>query len=340
MQEQTRDIKVSVIVTTYNQADTIGRTLDSILSQKCDFRFEIIIGEDCSTDSTLNVCRTYADKYPDIIRLTANTDNKGLRDNYYDCILRCSGDYIADCAGDDYWIDPLKLQKQHDLLESNPDVTLVHTDWEFVDSSTGSTSPSDPLGEKKKFRKPVVHGTDLLLPVISHEASPIVHLCTAMYRRSAVMQAYQADPYPFRHPGFPCEDIQLIAALAAQGDIAFLPDVTLRYTVGESSISNTPDPAKTFDFYYGAFELTCYLAEKYGTGMQPLSGHASKTLQFIMAQAFNSMDAVRRDRFIGLLQKVKFPVSIKTRLMMLLSSVRPVWSLCARINTRNNQPNG
>lgn len=336
MQEQTRDIKVSVIVTTYNQAGTISRTLDSILAQKCDFRYEIIIGEDCSADSTLSICRTYADKHPDIIRLTANESNKGLRDNYYDCILRCSGDYIADCAGDDYWIDPLKLQKQHDLLEANPSVTLVHTDWEFVDASTGRTSPSDSTGEKFKFRKPFAHGYDLLMPIIVHEASPIVHLCTAMYRKSAVLREYNADPYPFRHQGFPCEDIQLITALASQGDIAFLPDVTLRYTVGESTVSNTPDPAKTFDFYYGAFELTCYLADKYGIGMQPLNRHAVKTLQFIMAQAFNSTDSERRRRFIDLTRRMKFPVSIKTRLMLMLSSVRPVWLICAYLNTHSH----
>lgn len=335
MQEQTRKIKVSVIVTTYNQAGTIGRTLDSILAQKCDFRYEIIIGEDCSSDSTLSVCQKYAERHPNIIRLTANESNKGLRDNYYDCILRCSGDYIADCAGDDYWIDSLKLQKQHDLLQSNPNVTLVHTDWEFADALTGKTSPSDPSGEKAQFRKPFALGSDLLLPIISHEASPIVHLCTAMYRRSAVLQAYNADPYPFRHTGFPCEDIQLITALASQGDIAFLPDVTLRYTVGDSTISNTPDPAKTFDFYYGAFELTCYLAEKYGIGMPSLNRYAVMTLQFIMAQAFNSTDSERRRRFIYLTRRLKFPVSIKTRLMLMLSSIRPVWHLCAYLNTRS-----
>lgn len=334
MDKQIRDIKVSVIVTTYNQAKTIGRTLDSILAQKCDFTYEIIIGEDCSTDSTLSVCRTYAEKYPDIIRLIENVTNKGLRDNYYDCILRCAGDYIADCAGDDYWIDPLKLQKQHDILEANPKVTLVHTDWEFYDVSTGKTSPSDPKGEKTQFRKPIVHGSDLLLPIISHEASPIVHLCSAMYRKSAIIQAYGADQYPFRHPGFPCEDIQLIAALASMGDIAYIPDVTLLYTVGECSVSNTPDSGKTFDFYYGSLELTCYLAEKYGLNLSLLNRHAVKTLQFIMAQAFNNTDRERRRRFIEMPYRRRFPTGIKTRLMLILSSIRPLWRLCAYLNTQ------
>ena len=78
---------ISVIVCTFNQEDTISRTLDSILCQKCHVPFEIIIGEDCSTDGTLAICKTYQQKYPDIIRILANNPNKGIVDNYYDCLL-------------------------------------------------------------------------------------------------------------------------------------------------------------------------------------------------------------------------------------------------------------
>ena len=121
--------KISVIVATYNQEDTIGRTLDSILMQQCHVPYEIVIGEDCSTDSTRTVCQEYAKKHPDVIRLFANQKNKGLIDNYFDCLLACEGQYIAECAGDDFWTDPLKLEKEVTILEEHPEVTLVHTDW-------------------------------------------------------------------------------------------------------------------------------------------------------------------------------------------------------------------
>lgn len=94
--------EVSVITVTYNQAGTIARTLDSILAQECDFDYEIVIGEDCSTDDTLDICRRYAAAHPDKIRLLHNTVNKGIIDNYFDCIMECRGKYIADCPGDDY----------------------------------------------------------------------------------------------------------------------------------------------------------------------------------------------------------------------------------------------
>ena len=332
MKAQTSDIKVSVIVATYNQEQTIARTLESIVAQQCGFRYEIVIGEDCSTDNTLDICRHYARLYPDKIVISANPVNKGLRDNYYDCILQCRGEYIADCAGDDYWIDSFKLRKQAELLDAHPDVTLVHTDWEFVDSATGQIRQCDPGNRKSKFRKPFMSGRDLLLPLLNHEASPIIHLCTAMYRKSSILKAYNEDSYTFRNPDFPCEDLQLIAALASMGDIAFLPDTTLRYSVGNETISGTAHPAKSFDFYFGAFKLTDCLAGKYRIDKTCLDHYAADTLQFIMAQAFNSVDSVRRQKLMSFVKTSRYPVSTKFRLMIFLSSWKPLWRLCASLN--------
>ena len=94
---------VSVLVATYNQEKYIAQTLDCILMQQCSFEFEIIIGEDCSTDKTREICLEYQAKYPDQIVLCLNEYNKGLLDNYFDIFLKTKGKYIADCGGDDYW---------------------------------------------------------------------------------------------------------------------------------------------------------------------------------------------------------------------------------------------
>ena len=307
-----QEIKVSVVVTTYNQQDTIARTLDSILRQECGFDYEIVIGEDCSTDGTLAVCREYARRFNGKIRLIANPRNKGLVDNYYDCLLQCRGRYIADCAGDDYWIDSRKLQKQYDVLERNPGVTLVHTDWQYVDSLTGTVSPSDPDGKKSPFRKPILHGRDIVKPLICHEATPIVHLCTAMYRRDTFLKAYNDDRGLFRDKSYTCEDLQLIVSLAMMGDIAFLPDM-------------------------GAFLPTLHLAQKAGIASdKEFIGHAKSTLQFIMAQAFNSRDLARRNRFAAFVRRTKLPRSAKTRIMLMLSSFRPLWNLCTAIRNHSS----
>ena len=120
---------ISVIVCTYNQQNTIGRTLDSILSQECHLPFEIIIGEDCSTDNTLAICKQYEQKHPNVIRVIANPSNKGFVRNYFDCLRACKGKYIADCAGDDFWIDNRKLEDESIILEKDPNIGIVHTDW-------------------------------------------------------------------------------------------------------------------------------------------------------------------------------------------------------------------
>ena len=86
---------VSVIVLAYNQQDSIARTLDSILMQKCRLPIEIVVGDDASTDGTRAVCEDYARRYPDIVRLMPAAPNKGMVDNYFDCMLACRGKYIA-----------------------------------------------------------------------------------------------------------------------------------------------------------------------------------------------------------------------------------------------------
>ena len=100
--------KVSVIVICYNQRDTISRALDSVLAQEdCDY--EVIIGDDASADGTREVCEEYARRYPGRVRLMPAAPNKGVVDNYFDCFDAARGEYVADCAGDDYWLGTRRL---------------------------------------------------------------------------------------------------------------------------------------------------------------------------------------------------------------------------------------
>ena len=111
---------VSVIVTTYNHEPYLAEALNAILSQECDFGVEIILGEDCSSDNTLGVCKTFADHYPDKISLITSTENVGWRANYRRCVEAARGELIAFCDGDDYWCDNSRLAEQVALMEHNP----------------------------------------------------------------------------------------------------------------------------------------------------------------------------------------------------------------------------
>lgn len=123
-------ITVSVFLLTYNQEDCIQQTIDSILSQETDFDFQLVIGEDYSTDNTRKICELYANEYPDKVNLLPSAGkNLGLIKNYLRTIKECTGKYIAICDGDDYWTDPLKLQKQVDFLEKHPECKIVYTNY-------------------------------------------------------------------------------------------------------------------------------------------------------------------------------------------------------------------
>ncbi|WJJ95988.1 glycosyltransferase [Algibacter luteus] len=129
-------VTVSIFMLTYNQEQYIAQAIESILMQKTNFNFQLVIGEDCSTDTTRNICETYADSHPEKVKLLPDLDkNIGLINNYIRTLKACDGKYIAICDGDDYWIDDLKLQKQVDFLESNPDCVIVGTNFKRLYSN-------------------------------------------------------------------------------------------------------------------------------------------------------------------------------------------------------------
>lgn len=126
-----QNMMVSVSMITYNHEKFIAEAIEGVVMQKTNFPFELVIGEDCSTDSTRAICIEYQKKYPDIIKLRLPETNQGMMLNWINNINTGQGKYIALCDGDDYWTDPYKLQKQVDFMEAHPDFAMcshkVHT---------------------------------------------------------------------------------------------------------------------------------------------------------------------------------------------------------------------
>ncbi|MCI1590684.1 glycosyltransferase [Heyndrickxia oleronia] len=118
------NILVSINCITYNHEKYISDAIDSFLMQKTNFNFEILIGEDCSTDGTRKIVEDYARKFPEKIKLITSENNVGWRKNEQRVFENSKGKYIALCEGDDYWIDPYKLQKQVDYMENHPECSM------------------------------------------------------------------------------------------------------------------------------------------------------------------------------------------------------------------------
>ena len=127
--------KISIIVLTYNHEKYIQKALDSILMQKTNYQFEILIGDDASTDGTSDIVRSYAEKYPNVIRAYIREKNLGATENLYQLLKVAKGDYIASCEGDDFWSNSDKLQMQIEYLENKLDVVGCTHICGFVDEN-------------------------------------------------------------------------------------------------------------------------------------------------------------------------------------------------------------
>lgn len=116
--------KVSIITISYNQEDYIEAALDSFVSQKVNFPFEIIVADDASKDKTQTIIKRFEKEYPHLFNNILRKKNVGAQLNFKEAILSARGEYIALCEGDDFWTDTTKLQRQVDFLDGNKDYAL------------------------------------------------------------------------------------------------------------------------------------------------------------------------------------------------------------------------
>ncbi len=320
---------ISVIVCTYNQEDTIGRTLDSILRQECHVPIEILVGEDCSSDHTLEVCRQYAEKYPDSIRLFANSSNKGIVKNYFDCLLAAQGQYIADCAGDDEWSDPQKLEKEVCIMESHPDVTLVHTDYLCRNAHTGEISLPHPqlCFHTPKGKTEIMDGQELLIPILTQLKRPVIHLCSALYRTEVMLSTYKQHPQLIDNKTYGCEDVQVCFMLARAGKVAYINEPTLYYTVGGKTISCTHDEEKQFHFVKGTTQLDYDLAETFNLKDERLQRYFEYRVYALLMHAFRCHSNTLREEALISSNTWNAGLNIKAQIIKFVTSSTLLWSI-------------
>ena len=244
---------VSVIVTTYNHEPYLADALEAILSQECDFGVEIIVGEDCSRDNTLGVCKSFAHQYPDKITLISSTENVGWRANYRRCVESAKGKYIAFCDGDDYWSDKSRLAEQVALMEQNRSIGLCYTLAERRDEK------GDLLGY---FPKGKGHTT---LDTMLHDWC--VENCTTLARRDLVLD-YYATEKPENHPEWLTEDLPMWLYVVAHAKVVYIDNATAVHRVFPDSVSHSTSLAKRLAFCDSSSNIKLWFDERYNNSKQ------------------------------------------------------------------------
>jgi len=170
-------VKVSIAVTSYNHEKYIKQCLESILTQKGDFKMEIILGDDCSTDSTGQILEEYQKKHPEIIKKLQNEKNLGVTKNLKRSLDACTGDYIAICEGDDYWTSDEKVQRQIQLLKNHPEYSMCFSAVTLYYEQEGKYTPHN---DQAKFSRDELTIEDLIA------VNYIGNFSCCMYRASGV----------------------------------------------------------------------------------------------------------------------------------------------------------
>lgn len=240
--------KVSVVVCTYNQEKTIARTLDSILAQKGDYSYEIILGEDGSKDGTRAVCEDYAEKHPDIIKLMPAAPNKGMMRNWRDCLAECKGEYIMACAGDDWWHNPDKIRIQVEFMDNNPDYVMCYTAIIRHNTKMGSCCKLPVVNHPHKN----MFGALLIVDFIS---AP-----TACFRKS-MLTVISIDDYIKK--GYLMEDYPAWLEMINYGKFKGLEDYTVTYVQNSDSLSTFPTLEKQVLFEQNVQNVRCDMVKKY-----------------------------------------------------------------------------
>lgn len=247
------DIKtpvVSVAIITYNQQQTIAQTIDSIICQKGNFNLEVVVGEDFSSDETRKICLEYKQKFPDQIKLVLQESNQGLVKNFIDTIKACKGDYIAVCAGDDYWIDDQKIIKQINFLNVHPDFGLVSTNgyklYVKKNKLVKGLPPLKPIPGGDVFHRTYIGGV---------YAMPL-----SVLFKSELLNFVNFDEFITRK--FSVEDVPLQAILAKHTKFGHLDDLCVVYRVYSSSQTFTNfNSEKYLNYHLGLVAIRKYLDE-------------------------------------------------------------------------------
>jgi glycosyltransferase involved in cell wall biosynthesis len=284
-------MKISVIILTYNQENWISQTLDCILNQKCIYDYEIIIGDDYSSDNTTEICRKYAARFKHIT-LVKREKNLGIVKNWLDCIAHCKGEYIMTCAGDDYWHNPDKIQLQVDYMESHLQCGVLHTDYDELNILTN------------KLKKNRNQSLNSVLP----EGFVQKELFTGKLKIVAGSVCIRKDVFDRFIPvnkyielDFPIEDWPTWIILSNYCEVNYLPVSTITYRQGHPSITNQKSYAIVKDKFRREQKMYEFLCSLFPDNLAyDALGYENYVNKVLLNLSYRNMDYAAARMYAGL----------------------------------------
>lgn len=251
-----KQVLVAIHCLVYNHEPYIRDCLEGFVMQKTNFKFVAIVHDDASTDATAAIIREYAEKYPDIIKPILETENQYSKKDgslgriMDDAIDVIGAKYVAMCEGDDFWVDPYKLQKQVDFMEENPEVGLCYTDYNVCDNKGVIIEESH---YEKGGHSPILNFQDHLFK------QGYIAPMTWLYRREVYIN--------LRKNMFVASDGTFVMALEffMNSSIRYLSDTTATYRISLGTASRPITLSALFHYRKGVYKVAYEYASRYYT---------------------------------------------------------------------------
>ena len=314
--------KVSVLMLTCNHERFIAQAIQSALMQRTSFDFEIVIGEDCSTDQTREIVRDFQHRHPEKIRLLLPDQNLGMQRNYFQTLQACAGQYISVLDGDDFWISPDKLQKQVDYLEAHRDcVICFHNVWIVREDGMGASQRQCPDNQKE-----ISTLEDLL--VVN-----LIPTCATMFRNDQSHQVLEKHVAP----RFLDWSRHLLAA--RRGNIGYINETMAVYRKHSTGAFSSLEPREVELCRLEMYEsLVGRLGPRYEKALTNMIFHARHDLAVACALENDVGNAIRYARLC--LRERPFSSHLARKIKLGLRIKAPRTFLIVRVFSRRAQSAG
>lgn len=304
-------MKVSVCITTHNLEKYICQTIDSVLKQKTSFNFEILIGDDYSTDGTRAILLEYQKKYPEKIKLHFQKENVGVNRQDYDLINMAKGEYIAWLDGDDWWITEDKLEKQARILDAHPKYSCVHTSWiDYYNDTHTCVKVKHPQEWESRIK-----GVEYVEKFLLKETCGC-RFSSIMMRSSIIKNYLLTDPESFLSVPHLQNDFMIFCILSYYGPFYYLKDITTSYRIIDNSLSHNTTSQNSYKYNLAYIYAVAHIIKSFRVSKNVKQSCFSKLVSGILPDIIKNNKIDDLDKIISISKSINYRLSFKQWLII------------------------